>query len=152
VLKPAEDQGACGRYTGVRRTAQSPNAIRPDAGRLADLTLPDGTVLDPNRHGGVLLRLNSAHGSAANIYVDDGEHSRPPLMLAAKDAKAGTELRWDYCATTDDQADPLNTPCACGGVAIDYPNIGVQGRKCTGMLMQVVGARTSERQTRKRAP
>ena len=95
----------------------------------------DDTRIDPNHFGGVTVRINAAHGTAANLCIPQGD-DMPPLVLAAQDADAGAELKWDYQALTDNPRDPLHAECTCGGRACVYKHLGIRGRKCTSTLME----------------
>lgn len=132
-VHPTEDHAAVGRYTGLLRDGP---LLNDEDGRLAALTLHNGRTIDPNAFGGVLVRINAAHGSAANLCLEKAD-SPATLMLAATPASIGQELRWDYRAVTDDPNDPLNAACNCGGKQCRYKEISMTGRRCTGKLMRV---------------
>ncbi len=68
------------------------------------------------------MRLNSAHGTAANVCPIEDD-STMTLMKAAIKAAAGKQLRWDYVAVTDDQNDPLNARCKCRGRRCKYKEL-----------------------------
>lgn len=127
--KPVETRLAVGYYTG--------EAVEEgvESDRLSTLTLEDGSMVDPECFGGVLVRANQAHGTAANACVTGSA-----LMVAARFAKPGHELFWDYQSYTDDPEDPLlGVECKCGGRACRYAHIkGVDGRKCPGVLLELV--------------
>jgi hypothetical protein len=127
--KPVETRLAVGYYTGEAM------AEGVESDRLSALTLEDGSMIDPERFGGVLVRANQAHGTAANACVIGSA-----LMVAARFAKPGRELFWDYRSYTDDPDDPLlGVECKCGGRACRYAHIeGVEGRKCPGVLLELV--------------
>jgi hypothetical protein len=132
AIRPREDMAAIGRYTGLLQD----EATDEEDERLAALTLQDGTRIDPNSHGGMLVRLNSAHGTAANVCPVEDDNTMT-LMKAAIKAAAGEELRWDYVAVTDDPNDPLNAPCKCRGKRCFYKELNLWGRACTGTLMEL---------------
>jgi len=136
--KPVETRLAVGYYTGVALAADEEEEGRVESDRLSALTLEDGSMVDPELFGGVLVRANQAHGTAANACVTGGA-----LMVAARFAKAGRELFWDYQSYTDDPEDPLlGVACKCGGRACSYAHIkGVSGRKCPGVLLELVAAK-----------
>lgn len=137
-----ETKAAAGFYTGVKVRGQP-----PDDPRLSALTLKNRTVLDPQNHGGVLVRMNSGHGSSANVHpLDIGNGC---LMVAAMPSAAFGELLWDYVAVTTDTDDPLlEVACTCQGGALTYRWIKVEGRSCTGRMIELVLERTNKKKKR----
>jgi hypothetical protein len=124
---PTESTLAVGYYTGV--AVEGGEAAESE--RLSALTLEDGSMVDPELFGGVLVRANQAHGSSANICVMGSA-----LMVAARVAKAGRELLWDYRSYTNDPNDPLlNITCSCQGRACRYAHLRISGRTCPGKLI-----------------
>lgn len=125
--RPTESTLAVGYYTGVAVEGGEAE----DSERLSALTLEDGSMVDPELFGGVLVRVNQAHGSSANVCVKGNA-----LMVAARSAKVGRELFWDYRSYTNDPEDPLlEIACSCQGRACRYAHLRISGRKCPGKLM-----------------
>lgn len=122
---PTETRAVVGFYTGVKVRGQL-----QDDPRLSALTLKDRTVLDPQNYGGILVRMNSGHGSSANVHpLDTGSGC---LMVTALPAARFDELLWDYVAVTTEANDTLlEVDCRCQGAALTYRWIKVDGRNCT---------------------
>ena len=141
---PTETRASAGFYTGVKVRGQP-----PDDPRLSALTLKNRTVLDPQNYGGVLVRMNSGHGSSANVHpLDIGDGC---LMVAALPAAPFEELLWDYVAVTTEADDPLlEVACRCQGRPLTYRWIKVEGRECTGCMVELVEERKKNKKKKKK--
>ena len=63
-------------------------------------------VVDPEHLGGILGRVNSAHGTSANTILVPSKTGRFPRMCGTRASLPGEEMAWDYGAYTDDTEDP----------------------------------------------
>lgn len=81
---------------------------------------PYAMVLDPQRHGDVLLKLSCKHGTTwgcvvtAGMRISTGSEAEHPVMLPLRNMAAGHEQSWNYAG---DVAEPgeCNLECCCGG-------------------------------------
>ncbi len=86
----------------------------------------------------MLVRLNGAHGTAANVIVLPAPGGLA-FMHVLRPLGAGQELLWDYGASTDNPDDPLaHVHCCCGGQACEERVLGgrYQQRGCPGWLLE----------------
>ena len=120
-----------GMYTGVTERSAS--------GRISAVALPNGDVLDADKYGSIMVRINSAHGSATNVALIADDTANKMYIVAVAATEPGAELLWDYEAVTDDTDEEL-IECKCRGkkvtVHIDACGQVYEGRRCPGTIVQ----------------
>lgn len=125
-------------YTGLftKKGAEIPQAANTN--RMAEYTCASG-VIDASDVGGICVRFNQAHGTAANMASMEMHEEGLPYLLPIKDSLPGTEGCYDYLGCTDDRHDILmNVQCACKGQALNVKVFGhtIELGKCTKRLIK----------------
>jgi hypothetical protein len=93
------------------------------------MKVANGHYLDAQNDGGVMVRVNSAHGSAANLSCHS--HDDRIFLYASKDVDPGTELTFDY-----NNKVPSSVKCNCKGRKCEVFVLGCTYpcRGCTGFV------------------